>query len=95
MAPDGCHRPFTAKAAFDSRSVHVRFVANKVALGQVFLGVLRFSSVSIMPPMLHTDPHLHVVLTRRTNGRGLKASQTWSSETGEHRIENELLFSML
>jgi len=81
---------------FDSRSVHVRFVANKVALGQVFLGVLLFSPVSIMPPMLHSDPHLLVVFTSRTNGRSLKISQKCSLEIGEHRIEREFpLFSML
>jgi hypothetical protein len=51
----------------------VRFVANKVALGLGFLGVLLFSSVNIIPPMLHTDPHLHVVLTSRTNGRSLES----------------------
>jgi hypothetical protein len=63
------------RMAFHSRSVHVRFVTNKVAVGQVFLGVLRFSPVSTMPPMLHTGPHLHVVLTSRANGRSLKTTQ--------------------
>jgi len=72
MAPDGCHRPLIAKEAFDSRSVHARFMANKV--GQVFLGVLLFSPFKIMPPMLQSDPQLHVVLTSRTNERSLKTS---------------------
>ena len=36
------------------RSVHVGFVVNKVALGQVFLQVLWFSPINIIPPMLHT-----------------------------------------
>ena len=73
MAPDGCYRPLTAKAG-------VRFqvgpceICGKVALGQVFVEVLLFSPVSIMPPMLHTDPHLHIVLTSRTNGRSLETS---------------------
>jgi len=35
----------------------------KVAMGQAFLRLLRFS---IIPPMLHTHLHLHVTLTRRT-----------------------------
>jgi hypothetical protein len=35
---------------FAPRSVHVGFVVDKVALGQVFLRVLRFSPVSIVPP---------------------------------------------
>jgi hypothetical protein len=35
-------------------SVHVGFVVDKVALGQVFLRVLQFSTVSIIPPCPHT-----------------------------------------
>jgi hypothetical protein len=31
----------------------VGFVVDKVAMGQVFLRVLRFFSVSFIPPMLH------------------------------------------
>jgi hypothetical protein len=33
-------------------SIHVGFVVDKVALGQVFLRVLRFSPVNIIPPSL-------------------------------------------
>jgi hypothetical protein len=36
------------------------FVVDKVALGQVFLRVIRFSSVNIIPPLLHihlSPPH--------------------------------------
>ena len=40
--------------------------------GQVFLRVLRFSPVNIISPVLHTDLHLQVAHTRRTNGRRLK-----------------------
>jgi hypothetical protein len=35
------------------RSVHVGFVVGKVALGQVFPRVLRFSPVNFIPPMFH------------------------------------------
>jgi hypothetical protein len=38
---------------FDPGSVHVGFVVDKVTLGQVFPPVLRFPSVSLIPPMLH------------------------------------------
>jgi hypothetical protein len=34
-------------------AVFVGFVIDKVALGQVFLRVLRFSPASIIPPLLH------------------------------------------
>ena len=56
------------RLGFDLRSVHVRFVVDKVTLGQVFLRILRLTPVIIIPPVLHT--HLDVALFRRTNGRG-------------------------
>jgi hypothetical protein len=56
---------------FDTRSDHVRFVVEKVPLGQVSLPVLQVSPVSIIPPMLHTHLHLHAALTTTTNGRSL------------------------
>jgi hypothetical protein len=39
---------------FSPGSIRVGFVVDKVALGQVFLRVLRFSPVNIIPPGLHT-----------------------------------------
>ena len=41
------------KLGFDPGSVHVRFVMDKVALGQVFPRALRFSPVSFIPTVLH------------------------------------------
>jgi hypothetical protein len=41
------------RSGFDSGSVHVGFVVDKVALGQVFLQVLRFFPVNFIPPVLH------------------------------------------
>jgi hypothetical protein len=38
---------------FAPRPVHVGFVVDKVALGQVFLRVLRFSPVNTIQPLLH------------------------------------------
>jgi hypothetical protein len=35
---------------FMPRSVHVRYVMDKVSLGQIFLQVLRFPFVNIIPP---------------------------------------------
>ena len=49
----------------------MRFVLDKVALGQVFLPALLFTPVSIIPPMLRTHPHLHVDVARRKSGRSL------------------------
>jgi len=49
-------RTVTAEARFRSQ-VSLTFVVDRVALGQVFMPVLRFSPVSIVPPMLHTQLH--------------------------------------
>jgi hypothetical protein len=45
MAQAVIRRPLTAEARVHARSAHVEFVVDKVALGQVFLRVLRFSPV--------------------------------------------------
>jgi hypothetical protein len=66
----------------------VRFVVDKAALGNVFLSVLRFSPVSTIPTMLHTDVHLHVVLSqdkRAKHGTFLKRMPFRKS--GERGIE--------
>ena len=39
---------------YNVRPVHVGFLVGRVALGQVFVEVLWFSPVSVIPPMLHT-----------------------------------------
>jgi hypothetical protein len=41
---------------------------HKMALGQVFLGVLRFSIVTIIPPMLHTFHPFKVTLSEGQTG---------------------------
>jgi len=56
-------------------SAYVRFVVDKVALWQVFLRVLRFYPLSIIPANLHTHLHVRVAVTRRTNGRSLGTFQ--------------------
>jgi hypothetical protein len=46
------------RPGFDPGSVHVGFVVDKVALGQVFPRVLRLSTVNFIPPVLHyTEKH--------------------------------------
>jgi hypothetical protein len=82
-------------SVFDHRPVYVRFVVDKVALGQAFLRVPRLSPSSIILPTLHTHNHLHlqIALTRRTNGRSLGnlPKITALSEIGEHWIEKYFL----
>jgi hypothetical protein len=43
-------RPFAAAAWVRARVNPVGFVVDKVALGRIFLRVLRFSPVNIIPP---------------------------------------------
>ena len=44
------------RPGFNLRPVRVGFVVHGMALGYVFLRVRRFFPVSIIQPMLHTDP---------------------------------------
>ena len=54
------HQPFILDAWFKPRlTANIGFVVNKVQLGQVFLPVLQFSPVSIIPPMLHTHSSIY------------------------------------
>ena len=75
-------------------SVHVRFVVDKVALGQILLQGTRLCSVSIIAGMLHIHLHLriHVPLARRANGRspGKLPKSNVPSEIGGHCIEKFL-----
>ena len=68
------------KLEFDRRLGYVRFVVDKVALWRVCVQVILFSSFSIVPPMLPTYLHLHVVLTRKTKfepWKPPKSSSLW------------------
>jgi hypothetical protein len=42
-----------------TKASYVGFVVDKAALGQVFLKVLQFSPVSIIPPFLHTHSFIY------------------------------------
>jgi len=43
------------RLAFNARQPHEGSAAEKVARGQLFLQVLRFPSVSTIPPIAHAD----------------------------------------
>jgi hypothetical protein len=58
-------RSLTSEAQVRSQVSALRFVVGKVAPGQVFV---RGLSLVKIPPVLHTHLHLHLALTRRTNG---------------------------
>ena len=60
------------RSGFGAKPIRVTFVVYKVPLAHVFLPVLRFSPVTIIPPMLQTHHHhLNTVLMRRASGRSL------------------------
>jgi len=42
------------RLGYSLRPVHVRYVLEKVALGQVFVRALMFSPVTIIPSQLHS-----------------------------------------
>jgi hypothetical protein len=60
------------RLGFDSRSVLVAFVVDKLAKREGFIQVQLFSPVSVILPILHTRLHLNTILTRRSNGRSFK-----------------------
>jgi hypothetical protein len=60
------------RLGFDPSPVHRRFMLHKVALGSVFLPVLRVFLIIIIPQMLHNHLRLNNVLIRRTSGQGLR-----------------------
>jgi hypothetical protein len=66
--------------------VQVGFVLDKVALGQIFLRVLRFSPVSIISPRLQTDIGIIWGMNDRPVGGG-------SSETQLHPVNMNIMLS--
>ena len=81
------------KLGFDPRSVHVRSVVDRVAVGQDFHGALRVFSVSIIPPLLHTRPTSTCCSekNKRTKRGNLPKSSALSA-IGEHCIEKHFHF---
>jgi len=53
VAQEVKRRPLTAEVRLQTRPVYVVFVVERVIVGQVFNRAFRFSTVSIITPMLH------------------------------------------
>jgi hypothetical protein len=65
------------RAGFAPGSIHLGFVVDKVALGQVLLRILRFSPVNIIPPSLSNSYHLSVIgSSLETNSHPIKINQS-------------------
>ena len=71
------------RSVLDHIRILVKFIPYKLVQWWIFLLVLRFFLVSIIPPILHTRLHLHVTLTRTTWDRSRltfkKAVLFWKS----------------
>jgi len=79
-------RPHTAQTQFDPRTVHVRFLVDKLALGRVFLLLLRFTLVRVILP---SSLLRFQVLTRTINERNLETILKKNLlEIGGHWVEN-------
>lgn len=73
------------RLAFDARRVHVRFLVHKMALGHIYLQVLRNSPVDTVPPMLQI---IFIYMLLLPNGQ---TAEAWEhpqrdalSEVGNH-----------
>jgi hypothetical protein len=67
------------RPGFDHGPVLMKFVVDKLALGEGYLRVLLYSSVSLTLPLIHTHPYLNIptVLTRKTS------DHAWEPENEE------------
>ena len=70
MAQAGSHWPITTVDQVQMWTLHIGFVVDRVALGQVFDQVLWCSPVSIIPPLLNTHLPLQSY-PNRINGQSL------------------------
>jgi hypothetical protein len=61
------------KPGFDPGPVLLRFVMDRIAVGLVFLRILRGFPVTTISPMVRTHLHPHTAVSRRTSGRGLES----------------------
>ena len=71
MAQAVIHRPVITEDSVRSQASPFEISGGKWT-GRVFRLKLRFSSVTLIPPMLQAHLHLHVAVTGRTDVRSLK-----------------------
>jgi hypothetical protein len=71
------------RSGFETRPVHVGSVLDRVALGQVFLPVFRFSPDSNIAGILHTHLNTRLARTSRRTPGPLQTQQRALSDMGE------------
>jgi hypothetical protein len=69
------HWRFTVEVRAGSQVGSCEICGGQSGTGTGFCASTSVYHVSIFPPMLHTHLHLHVALTRRTNGPSLGTCQ--------------------
>jgi len=79
MPPAVSRQPLNGEVPVRSQISPREICSGQVGLGQIFLRVLLFSPVIIIPFMLHTHLYMHVAVKRRTNGRSLGTFQKASA----------------
>jgi len=82
--------PLVRRSGFDPGLVDVCLVLDKVALRHVFQPLLRFSPVSIIPPMLYIHLHLHNTVSERQAGDAWEPSKSFLCLWGGGAIRRAL-----
>jgi hypothetical protein len=79
------------RLCFDPNRIYMGFVVDKVAMGLVFLRVLRVSPVAVIPSMFLTNHHrLQASVTRSTRGGSMGTiKKQLSTKNRKHGTERE------
>jgi hypothetical protein len=87
------HRPLTAEARARYQISLCKIYGGQSGNRTGFSPSTSVFPSSIIPPMLHTHVHLHVVPTRKAKGRSIRTFQKSNalSEIGVHTIESTFI----
>jgi hypothetical protein len=74
--------------------MHVKFLLDRVALGQTFSRALLTVPAGIIPPLIQTHLHINTILIRRTSGQSLGGFEQGNAfcHIGEHRTKIYLYY---
>jgi hypothetical protein len=76
---------------FNPNTFHVRLVVDKVALGQFFIPVPRFSLDNITPPMIYTRTYLCATCAVKSYQFKALLNKTFGKATRRHIPKNLIL----
>jgi len=78
------------RLGFDPWSFHARSVVDKVVLAHFFLRILRFSPVSIIPPVLQTFFIYILILTEGQTGETWEPSKKQCSFGNQRALDRQV-----